>query len=448
MTQRIYTCAFWLLLPLASTLAQDSARVVTREEFEETESTLEGIGETLAEIKNTVDALKKLKISGYIQSQFQVAQTKGVSSVAGGGFPANVRSRFAVRRGRIKFNYVNDLSQYVLQLDVTQNGVGIKDAYVAVLDPWEKTFGLTAGVFDRPFGFEIGYSSSSREMPERSRLFQALFPGERELGAKLEILPQEGPLSFLNVRAGVFNGVLSTANENNRHKDLIGRAGVQLPFTGANLAVDGGFSVYSGRVTNTSKFVNSVDASGGVKRFAVDSSASNAGAMHNRNYYGGDVQLYYDIPGFGGLSLRGEYIGGTQPGTASGTSFYNPFTSAGATDAVTPLYKRKFAGWYLAYVQNVGVSNQFIARYDEYDPNTEVSGTDVGASGSNLSAADLKITTLGLGWIFHFDSSVKFVFYYDIVMNEKAAPGATGSLAAFTDDLDDNVFTLRAQFKF
>lgn len=427
---------------------QDTGRAVTREEFEETETALEGIGETLAGIQNTVEALKKIKISGYLQSQYQVAETRGVSSVAGGNFPSNVRSRFAVRRGRIKFNYANDLSQYVLQIDVTQNGVGIKDAYVSVIDPWEKTFGLTAGVFDRPFGFEISHSSGSREMPERSRLFQALFPGERELGAKLEITPQEGPLGWFNLKAGFFNGVLNTANENNRHKDFIGRAGFQLPFTERNLAVDGGFSVYAGKVTNNSKFVYSADPASAVRRFAVDSTASNLGAMHDRNYYGGDLQLYYDVPGFGGLSLRGEYITGSQPGTASGTSFYNPFTAAGASDAATPVYERDFAGWYVAYVQNVGDDHQFIARYDEYDPNTGVEGSDVGAAGSNLGSADLKVSTLGLGWIYHFDASVKFVLYYDIVTNERAAATAAGSLAAFRNDLKDNVLTVRAQFKF
>lgn len=441
-------CVLGFLLASGSAPAQDTARGVSRAEFEEAAGTLEGIGETLAEIRNTVDALKKLKISGYIQSQFQMAEAKGVSSIAGGNFPANVRSRFAVRRGRIKFNYANDLTQYVLQIDVTQNGVGIKDAYVSALDPWAKTVGLTAGVFDRPFGFEIMYSSGAREAPERSRMFQALFPGERELGAKIEVMPQEGPFSFLNLRAGLFNGVLNTANENNGIKDFIGRAGMQLLFPQANAAVDGGVSLYAGKVTNASKFVHSIDPASAVKMYRVDSTASNLGGNHGRVYYGGDLQFYLDIPGFGGLSLRGEVITGTQPGTASGTSFYNPYTSSGAIDAASPLYVRKFLGWYAAWIQNVGADHQFVARYDVFDPNTDVRGSDVGAAGSNLNAADLKISTLGLGWIYHFDASVKFVLYYDIVKNEKASPAAAGSLAAFSRDLHDNVLTLRTQFRF
>ena len=262
MKQRILFCVFGILLASAGAIAQDTSGAVSREEFEEAETTLDGINETIAGIQSTLDLLKKIKISGYIQSQYQVAESVGpVPSVAGGNFPSNVRSRFSVRRGRVKFAYANDLSQYVLQIDVTQNGVGIKDAYVAIIDPWVRTYGLTGGIFDRPFGFEIMYSSGLREMPERTRMYQTLFPGERELGAKIEILPQEGSFSWFNLKAGVFNGVLNTANENNRHKDFIGRAGVQFPFTEENLEIDGGFSVYSGKVTNTSKYVYTVDES-------------------------------------------------------------------------------------------------------------------------------------------------------------------------------------------
>lgn len=138
-------------------------------------------------MKATVDATKKIKVSGYIQAQYQTAETAGITSFAGGNFPSNVQSRFQVRRGRVKVNYDNDLTQYVLQIDVTQNGVAIKDVYASLREPWWQTFGLTAGIFNRPFGFEIGYSSSSRESPERSRVIQTLFPGERELGAMVSI---------------------------------------------------------------------------------------------------------------------------------------------------------------------------------------------------------------------------------------------------------------------
>lgn len=434
-----------MLVIRSSAHTQDTSRVVTQEELSEVKGAVDGMNETLLEMKSTLDALKKIKVSGYIQVQYQVAESAGVASYAGGNFPSNVQSRYSVRRGRLKVNYDNDLTQYVLQIDVTQSGVVIKDAYALVKEPWLKMFSLTGGVFDRPFGFEISYSSSIRESPERTRLFQTLFPGERELGAKIEVIPETGPLSYFNLKAGLFNGVLNNANENDRNKDFIGRLGFQLPFEEQNLSIDGGVSLYDGKVMSNSKFVYSTDKS--TKRYTVDSTSSNAGGNYGRTYYGADLQLYYDIPfigglPLGGLSLRGEYIAGQQPGTASSNSFYNP------GNTVTPLYIRNFSGWYILYLQNIGLKNQLVVKYDEYDPNSDVDAGDIGATGNNLTVGDIKYSTFGLGWIYHWDGNVKFTFYYDIVKNETVNSSAAGSLAAFKGDIKDNVFTVRMQYKF
>ena len=105
-----------------------------------------------------------------MQAQAQFADSMGIASFAGGNFNANTDKRFLVRRGRVKFTYDNSLSQYVLQLDATKGGAVIKDAYVRFTEPYTKALHATIGVFDRPFGFEIGYSSGSRETPERGRM--------------------------------------------------------------------------------------------------------------------------------------------------------------------------------------------------------------------------------------------------------------------------------------
>ena len=424
--------------------AQDSSAATTKEEIADIKSALDGVNETLLGLNGTVDALKKIKISGYIQAQYQIADSAGISTFSGGDFPATVRSRFQVRRGRFKFDYDNDLSHYVMEVDVTQNGVGIKDAYVWVKEPWLRTFAITSGAFYRPFGFEIAYSSGVRETPEQSRLFQTLFPGERELGAQIEMSTETGPLSFFNLKAGVFNGVLNNANENDGNKDFIGRAGFSLPLEEQNLGIDGGFSLYSGKVTNTSKYLYSIENASTSKQYVVDSGASNLGGSYGRGYYGADLQIYYDIPSIGGMSFRGEYITGQQPGTSKSNSFYNP-TDKGFTPQ---LYLRNIRGWYVTYIQNIGLKSELLLKYDVLDPNTDVEGMDIGASGSNLTQADIKYTTLGLGWIYHWDANVKFVAYYDIVSNENVNGVAAGSLAPFRDDVKDNVLTLRMQYKF
>lgn len=432
----------------AGSLAQDTSdTAIIKAKIGEMKDAVEGMNETMAEMKTTLDALKKLKISGYIQAQFQATNGAGgwngsstssptaVGSYQGGAFPKDVSSRFSVRRGRIKFTYDNDLTQYVLQIDVIQTGVGIKDAYISIKEPWLKTISLTGGVFDRPFGFEISYSSSARETPERSRMFQTLFPGERDLGMKIEVNPQSGILSYFNLKAGLFNGV-GTANEVDNAKDFIGRLGVSLPFVEENLAIDGGISVYSGSVRSNSKFVYS-------KISNVDSSLTNNGKYFERTYLGLDGQLYYDLPTIGGFSIRAEVIKGKQPGTQATSSFYNP----GSTS--TPLYMRNFLGYYICYIQNIGLKHQFVAKYDVFEPNTDGSSKNIGAPGSYMNLGDIKYSTLGLGWIYHWDANIEFVAYYEMITNDKVNQNTTSAtFRPYKEDIKDNVFTLRIQYKF
>jgi phosphate-selective porin len=87
-------------------------------------------------------------------------------------------------------------------------------------------------------------------------------------------------------------------------------------------------------------------------------------------------------------------------------------------------------------------------KYDMLDPNSDVDADQIGVANSNLTVGDIKYSTLGIGWIYHWDANVKFTTYYDIVMNEKINSNATGALKPFIDDIKDNVFTLRMQYKF
>jgi hypothetical protein len=424
----------------------DTAVEDLREEIERLKFQLESFQEMFLETNSTIDILRRLKLSGYVQPQFQAASSSAGGAFSGGSFGSASTSRFTLRRGRFKVQYTNDLtlSQFVLQIDVTQNGVGIKDAYASIRDPWTRFVGLTAGVFDRPFGFEVPYSSSMRENPERSRMAQTLFPGERELGLKLEVLPAEmlidGEwLSYFNLRVGVFNGTGPSANENDTRKDVIGRLGVELPFVDWHAAVDAGVSVYHGSARSNSRRVWSMDPA--IKDFRIDSSAGNLGVSYDRTYIGGDLQLFYDVEGVGGFSVRMEAVAGRQPSTPTDVRVY--------TSTTADMVRRDVRGFYITAIQNVGTQHQFIVRYDEFDPNTDVSGTDIGATPASLvTPADVKVATWGFGYIFHWDDNVKFMLYYDRVRNELVHASAAGALAPFRADVKDDVLTWRSQFSF
>lgn len=401
--------------------------------------------------KSDIDLLKRLKVSGYIQAQWQLTDTVGaVTPFSGGAFPKYSDNRFALRRGRVKFTYENEFSTYVLQLDATEKGVGLKDAYVAVREPWAQFVTLTTGVFNRPFGYEIAYSSNSRETPERSRIFQTLFPQERDLGAMITLQPMKGSrYDWIKLDLGVFTGN-GINGEFDKHKDIIGRLGIAKANREEILKLGLGVSYYNGGVFQGTKFIYTPGTMSDemTTGFLVDSTSSNKFEFAKRQYIGGDLQLsYFSVLGIS--TLRAEAIVGKQPGSKSSN-----VSIASATAPDYDIYNRTFMGAYIYLIQNIGqTKHQLVLKYDWLDPNIEVAGTDIKTKSTNekntgLSNADIMYATLGLGWNYRFNSQVKFSAYYEITGNEVTSISGSNSTNNYTKDLKDNVLTLRVQYRF
>jgi hypothetical protein len=402
-------------------------------------------------VKSDLELLKKLKISGYIQAQWQLADSAGQNSLfSAGNFPKNSDNRFMVRRGRLKLAYEGKLTNAVLQIDATEKGVTLKDAYLNFKDPWLQMFMVQGGVFNRPFGYEIAYSSSLRETPERARITQTLFPQERDLGAMLTIQPRkESRFNFIRLNAALICGN-AIAPETDSRKDFVGQLGINKTTKNEKFRYGIGVSYYNGGYFQETKKVYNIEtlADGLTKGFTVDSTETNKGEYAKRQYYGADAQFSYDWF-LGMTTLRGEYIFGTQPGTSKiNISPANRLIpDIGATDT----YIRSFNGGYVYFIQNILNSrHEIVVKYDFLDPNTDVKGTDARSSISynestiktGLGGADVAYTTWGFGYNVRIATNVKLMAYYEVVKNESTA------ITGYSNDLKDNVFTLRAQFKF
>ena len=438
----------------------------TDEQLTSLKGKIDGIEEDYLATKGTVEKLDKIKISGYVQAQFREAlspyNTKdstgkykyNVGDFAGGTLPQFENGQFQVRRGRVKIAYDNGVEQATVQLDCTPSGVGIKEAWAGLKEPWLKTVGIRAGVIDRPIGFEPVLSSGSRESPEESRMIQTLLPDDYDLGANLEILPSENMpdiVKYFNGRIGLFSGN-GIANETDNNLDVIGRFGFSFPLNDINLSIDGGVSGYEGNVTNTDTTGSKLAMANRGYSYAfrndsmVKSGAGQYGQNSLREYEDADLQLYYgDIPLIGGLTVRGEYIQGKQPGSSSSSKSSN----ATSVTAGLPIYERNFMGYYVEWVQNIDpLKSQFILKYDVYDPNTDISGSNIKKS-AGFTAADVMYSTTGIGWSYFWSPNVKLTAYWDIVMNESTDPSITTSGGnPYSNDLLDNVFTFRVQYKF
>ena len=403
-------------------------------------------------IKDTVRPIirrfENLRFTGYIQPQFQVAETEGAQSYAGGNFSAFSKTRFMLRRARVKLDYILPSKNkypvvlFTFQIDATERGFSTRDVFLRLFETKKNLFSATAGLFARPFGFEVNLSSSFRETPERGRMSQILMPSERDIGVMFSFEPQSQrhSLRHLKIDAGFFNGQgLSGTTDFDSHKDLISRITLK-PYRLNKIELGAGLSFLRGGWKNGTKYVYWSGVNNGDKIFIVDSSEANLGQSAPRHYYGGDVQFIIHH-NWGETELRAEHWFGTQPGTSTSTS--NPGTLPTSNGLPVPTYVRHFNGSFFYFLQNIiSAKHQLLLKYDWYDPNVRVHGAEIGKPGTNLTAADIRFKTLGIGYAYHFNPQTKIIFYYDFINNEKTM------FQGYESDLKDNVFTCRMQFRF
>ena len=489
------------------------AAAVTAQEVELTP--VEKLEQRIETLENANNSAQKFKVSGYIQAQYQHAETaadgnnfklaKAANSYESNAYIPGTSEykgldgydRFGIRRGRIKFSYTEGIAEGVIQLDVTDKGINddarnvvmFKDVYLSIKDPIWGTNSFKAGIFDRPFGHEIAYSSSRRESPERARIIQSLFPDERDLGAMLTLqADKNSPWNILKLEAGVFAGSGIKPQFDN-HFDFIGHLSAKK--TIGDMEISGGFSAYLGGVMQCDSNLYVMKDN----MFVLDNNnRSNIGGYAKRQYFGIDAQ-YSIITPAGLTQLRGEYIWGEHPGNASGaynfkfTGIQTFASNPGVTPAVnsSPVYMRKISGGYVILTQDLGtLPLTAVVKYDWYNPNTEVSGDDIymptkneagdfingfnaeklakgeqkQTSNSDSNGGELIKSNIGLGLIWKINSALKLTAYYDIVSNEKTKNIKDSKIAegqpsagkitkyGYEDDRPDNVFTLRLQYKF
>ncbi|MEI6576401.1 MAG: hypothetical protein WCO63_09515 [Bacteroidota bacterium] len=456
-----------------------------------------GLNERVLTNESDLAKLNKIKVSGYVQAQVFKSENPSL-------YPS---SYFSIRRARIKFTY--EAAQgvvFVLQPDLSPGNFALKDAYVVMNDRWTKQFALTMGQFNRP-NYEVEYSSSQREVLERSRVILACYPGERAIGAKLEFRPTGIPLK---VQAALFNGndaisykdntgtAVATVNKDiDNFKDLMVRATYSLKLQGLGGLDFGAHGYFGGLRANTTATLH-----GDYKTL----DAAKLGDNVKRSWVGVEFQFFADI--LGGMAIKGEYLfgqnanSGYKLGPVSTSSFASVLkndtltntTTNTATTTISPNFVNKFSGYYVYLIKNVGKKNQFVARYDYYDPNSEVKGKDAGvlaytdpSNGSTSTTAtvtsvngsqvlinktvtktttnfssksgksDLAYGTLALAWQYYFDDNIRVTLQYDMPMNEKSLQGKVvdsytingvpGTLD-YSKVFKQNTITLRIQAKF
>lgn len=392
-----------------------------------------------------------LSFSGYMQPQYQVAQSNGtLAEYQGGNFGEFTNNRFRLRRGRLRADYMllNDdgspSTYFVLQFDGTEQGVNVRDFWGRYYENKWKLVYVTLGLSGRPFGNELQLSSSNREAPERGRMSQILMRTERDLGATFTFNPRwkDAKLKNIVLDLGVYNGQgLAGPGEFDNSKDVIARLSHK-PYTFKKLgfSVAGGLSTLQGGLNHRLPVSYKMENINGSLSMVKDSSVTTINQVAPRRYYGADIQFATATKSWKS-ELRAEVISGLQSATAT-TSATPGSYPVDSKSVALPYYTRNFNGAYFTFIQTLNsTDNQLILKYDWYDPNAKVTGMDISAA-KGLTAADVRFDTFGFGLLHHFNPHFKAVLYYDMIKNEST------QIPGYTEDRKDNVFTLRTQFYF
>jgi phosphate-selective porin len=381
-----------------------------KEVIERHDGKLNALDERVLVNEADLGKLTKIKLSGYVQAQWE---SYGADLEKTNGY----NNTFYIRRARLKFTYeALDGVKFVMQPDFATGNLTIRDAYAVVNIPKLKDLTLWAGQMNRP-NYEVEYSSSQREVLERSRVIRTLYPFEREIGVKLEYNGSNIPLKFqLMAMNGNFTG--TQAKDVDSRKDLMGRLVYSLKLSGAGVGIDLGVNgYYGGNLAKNNKYVKNSDGT-------LDS-LNNVWRYLDKNWVGGEIQIFADV--LGGMAIKGEYMAGINSTPSA--------VAAGATMAqmlANPSIYNNFSGYYIYFIKNIGAKNQFVARYDYYDPNTKLSGDAAGNS--------IYYKTWDLAWQYYLNDNIRISLQYEMPKNEINTLNPT--------DKKDNMFTVRVQAKF
>ena len=378
--------------------------------IERHEGKLNALDDRVLVNESDLSKLNKIKVSGYVQAQWE---TYGADLEKSNGYS----NTYYIRRARIKFTYEpTDGIKFVLQPDLSTGNLVLKDAYAVVNIPKLKNWTLWAGQMNRP-NYEVEYSSSSREVLERSRVTTTIYPGEREIGAKLEYNGTKIPVLFqLMAMNGNFTG--TQAKDVDSRKDVMARLVYSVKLRDAGVGIDFGANHYFGsNLAKTDKYVKNSDGT-------LDS-LNNVWRYLDKHWTGAEVRIYADV--LGGMSVKAEYVSGINSAASTVAG-----TSTRAQLLASPNLYNNFTGYYVYLVKNVGAKNQLVARYDYYDPNTKLSGDAAGNS--------INYKTWTLAWQYYLNDNIRLTAQYTMPKNETNASN--------TSDIKDNLVTIRVQAKF
>ncbi len=383
------------------------------------------------------------RVSGYLQVQYENNQISE-DQLLQGGTPLN-QDRFSVRRGRLRLRGAWEYAAAELEIDAsTTTGptASVRRANLSAL--WRNPdrelppyLAVTAGLTEVPFGIELQLGQDELVFMERTTGSLAFFPGPTDVGAV--IFGGVGPLRY---EVGAFNGTPiddrqgTLRREPNRAPDFAGRLGIQLPsdvfelVAGVSFLAGTGFHAGQDATAPTLQWIDLNEdgvISGVGELVGVPGSDATPSENFGRWALGADLALGITT-GIGATRLYGEI-----------TMAENLDRGLYVADPVTADEDVREIAAYVAVVQDVTKWGLVGARYDLYDPNSDLLDQQRGLQ----VPADASIHTIspvvGVRWPGHG----RLVIQYDVIRDHLAR-----NAAGLPTDVRNNRLTVRVQGEF
>jgi hypothetical protein len=386
-----------------------------------------------------------VRFSGYLQLQYEHNEFSE-DQLQQGGTPLN-QDRFSVRRGRLRVRGIWDYVTAEFEVDAsTVNGpnVSVRRANLSALwrnpHDWQAPpyVAITAGLTEMPFGIELQLGQDELVFMERSTGSLAFFPGPTDVGAVVS-----GGIGPLRYELGVMNGTPvddrsgTLRREPNRAPDFFGRVGVDV-LAGDVFELVGGVSFLSGTgfhpgedaTEPTLEWVDN-DENGLLDPFSEILSIPGRAATPSENFgrwaVGGDLAAALRT-GIGQTRLYAEII------LAS-----NHDRGLFVADPVTADADIREVSAYGALVQDITEYALVGARYDFYDPNSDLLDAQRGVVVPRDSSIHTISPIVGARWSGHG----RLVVQYDLIRDHLGRTASGG-----TADVSNNRITVRLQGEF
>jgi hypothetical protein len=384
-----------------------------------------------------------LALSGFVQADGVLYNQASVDEVnPSTAVPLN-QTRFLIRRAHLRADLEYGIVSGAFEVEgstVQSANVRIFAAEVSVR--WPSGVALpyamaTIGLMRIPFGFENQEWDYVRLFMERSNVIRALFPGENDLGVRVQ-----GGWRFFRYQLAAMNGHPVAEQQYalldpTRSKDFLGRLGVDTPVTrrlqvqvGISAVYGTGFHTGTAATKNTIVW-NDTDNNGQVdptEIIGVSGQPAVASQTFTRYALGGDLRLVADVPRVGELQLYGELVWAT-----------NLDRGLAPADPVGVGRDLRELGWYVGVTQQIRHWAAIGIRYDRYDPDADAR-EQVGA---NLVARSLAFSTLAIvvGGLYRQYGRLTLEYDHNTNGLGRDASGAPTTLGS-------DVLTLRGQVAF